>query len=281
VTKRPRFVIGRDELYGKTRRGRFVHGEHSQGWENQAMLDAVIVSDIHLGSDNCEAKRLCRFLEQLVDGELHTSTLILNGDVFDSIDFRRLKKQHWKVLSLIRKLSDKMHIIWISGNHDGPTEIVSHLLGTTVQEEHVLESGGRRILVLHGHIFDEFIEAHPILTWFSDVIYWLLQCVDRTHSFAKWAKKSSKVFLRCAKKVEDGSIDRARKRGCSAVCCGHTHHAMVEDSRDVHYFNGGCWTEWPGTYLTIIDGQIRLESFAADLVAELEEEPATPQLQAT
>jgi UDP-2,3-diacylglucosamine pyrophosphatase LpxH len=249
--------------------------------EELAMFDAVIVSDIHLGSDNCEARRLCRFLEQLAGGELHTSTLILNGDVFDSIDFRRLKKQHWKVLSLIRKLSDKIDIIWISGNHDGPTEIVSHLLGTKVREEHVLCSGDRRILVLHGHVFDDFIETHPVLTWFSDVIYWMLQRIDRTHSFAKWAKKSSKVFLRCARKVEEGAVERARKRGCSAVCCGHTHHPMVENSRDVHYYNGGCWTEWPGTYLTIVNGQVRLESFAIELDRELEEEPVSPELQAT
>ena len=55
--------------------------------------------------------------------------LILNGDVFDSIDFRRLKKSHWKVLSLLRKLSDELEIIWLCGNHDGSAEVVSHLLG--------------------------------------------------------------------------------------------------------------------------------------------------------
>ena len=70
-----------------------------------------------------------RFLERIADGELRTARLILNGDVFDSIDFRRLNKNHWKVLSLIRKLSDHLEIIWLCGNHDGSAEIVSHLLG--------------------------------------------------------------------------------------------------------------------------------------------------------
>src|ERR1700684_4185339 len=99
------------------------------------MHDAVILSDLHLGSANCQARSVCEFLERIVEGELTTSRLILNGDVFDSIDFRRLTKHHWKVLSLIRKLSDQVEIIWLAGNHDGNAEIISHLLGVTVMDE--------------------------------------------------------------------------------------------------------------------------------------------------
>src|ERR1700722_2756262 len=124
------------------------------------MLDAVILSDIHLGSDNCQAKNLVRLLDRIADGELRTRRLILNGDVFDSIDFRRLNKHHWKVLSLIRRLSDKLEITWLCGNHDGSAEIISHLLGVTVMDEFVLESASRRILILHGHRFDNFIDKH-------------------------------------------------------------------------------------------------------------------------
>src|SRR5947209_16201458 len=103
------------------------------------MHDAVIISDVHLGSENCQARQLSRFLDGVLDGELPTHRLILNGDVFDSIDFRRLKKHHWRVLSLLRKLSDRVEVLWINGNHDGPAEVVSHLLGVEVRDELVLE----------------------------------------------------------------------------------------------------------------------------------------------
>src|SRR5580693_773708 len=142
------------------------------------MLDAVILSDLHLGSDNCQAKRIGRQLERIVDGEMPTRRLILNGDVFDSIDFRRLTKTHWKVLSLVRKLSDHVEVIWLAGNHDGDAEIISHLLGVTVMDEIVLESGDRRILILHGHKFDAFLDKHPILTWIADCLYGFLQWID-------------------------------------------------------------------------------------------------------
>ena len=116
--------------------------------------DALIISDLHLGSDNCQAKLLAAFLQGMLDGRLPARRLIINGDVFDSIDFRRLKKTHWKVLSLIRHLSDKIDITWICGNHDGSADIISHLLGVHVKEHCVLESGGRRFLIIHGHQWD-------------------------------------------------------------------------------------------------------------------------------
>jgi UDP-2,3-diacylglucosamine pyrophosphatase LpxH len=231
------------------------------------MYDAVIISDLHLGSDNCQARRLGEFLERIESGAIETARLILNGDVFDSIDFRRLRKNHWKVLSLVRKLSDQIDIIWLCGNHDGSAEVISHLLGVTVRDDYVLHSGEQRILILHGHIFDEFIDAHPVLTWLGDVIYWLLQRLDSSHRFAKWAKKGSKTFLRCAQKIEEKSVELARRKKCTAVCCGHTHHAAVNRARAVPYYNSGCWTESPGTYLTVVAGRVQLHSYDEETVA--------------
>jgi UDP-2,3-diacylglucosamine pyrophosphatase LpxH len=234
------------------------------------MLDAVILSDFHLGSDNCQAKNICRMLERIEEGEVVTARLILNGDMFDSIDFRRLHKSHWKVLSLLRKLSDRIEITWLCGNHDGSAEIVSHLLGVTVMDDYVLESGGRRILILHGHVFDEFLDNHPVLTWLADCVYFFLQWIDRTHYFAKMAKRGSKTFLRCALQVEERSVELARRRDCTAVCCGHTHLAVAHTDQPVAYFNSGCWTELPCTYLSVAAGTIRLHEFAPTPVVEVE-----------
>jgi UDP-2,3-diacylglucosamine pyrophosphatase LpxH len=244
------------------------------------MLDAVIISDLHLGSDNCQARALCQLLECITRHDLPTARLILNGDLFNSIDFRRLRKSHWKVLSLLRKLSDRIDIVWICGNHDGSAEVVSHLLGVTVEEEFVQPSGGERILVLHGHVFDAFIDAHPVLSFLAGCAYDLLQRLDRTHSVARLAKQGSKTFLRCARAVRQKSVEYARRRGCTAVCCGHTHAAIADRRGPVAYFNSGCWTELPCTYLTVADGVVTLHCFEPEAPAEWagdrrEELPAT------
>jgi UDP-2,3-diacylglucosamine pyrophosphatase LpxH len=232
-------------------------------------LDAVVISDLHLGSDNCQAKAAAAFLQDILDGRLSTRRLIINGDVFDSIDFRRLKKTHWKVLSQIRHLSDKIQVVWIAGNHDGSADIVSHLLGVQVVEEFILRSGQQNILIIHGHQFDEFINDHPILTCLADAIYWLLQKIDRTHYVARLAKTRSKTFIRCAAKIKDGARRRATELDCSAAICGHTHHAESLTDHAVAYHNSGCWTENPPTYLTVRAGKIESHTYVTAEVPAL------------
>ena len=227
--------------------------------------DAIVLSDLHLGSENCQAKLLVDFLDALHRRRTRTRRLILNGDVFDSIDFRRLKKSHWKVLGLLRKLSDDIEVTWVCGNHDGSAEIVSHLLGLTVVDEIIVPSGGKRVLFLHGHRFDEFIERYPLTTRFGDAIYRLLQWIDRTHTFAKLVKRRSKIFLRSTETIRAGAMRYARRQGCEVVCCGHTHHAVEERFGPVQYFNSGCWTELPCHYLSLTNGVVELHSYVDEL----------------
>lgn len=235
------------------------------------MHDAIILSDLHLGGDNAQVVALRTFLESIHNGEMPTRQLILNGDVFDSHDFRRLKKHHWKILSLLRRMSDDVPIVWISGNHDGPAEVISSLIGVQFAEEYELVSGERRILVLHGHQFDSFLDDHPLLTRAAEMIYRMLQRVDPTFQVARRAKRASKTFLRCAELVRERAIAYAARRGFDAVCCGHTHleagHSddpLSTNPTPVEYFNGGCWTELPCGYLVIRDGHIALHHFVFD-----------------
>lgn len=238
------------------------------------MADAVVVSDIHLGSDICQAEALVDFLSGLVAADPKPARLILNGDVFDSLNFHRLKKRHWKALSLIRKLSDQIEIIWIIGNHDGAAQDLSQLLGVAVHDDCVLESGGRRILLQHGHQHDRFLDDHPIVTFFADCLYWLFQAIDPSHRIARFSKRSSKIFLRCAEQIEEGARHTARRRQCDVVCCGHTHLPLAVEGGDVHYFNSGSWCEKPCTYLVVSDGVVTLVEHDHDgPVPEVEGEP--------
>src|SRR5258708_20924595 len=118
-------------------------------------------------------------------------------------------------------------------------------------DEYVLHSGAEKILILHGHRFDEFLDSHPIMTWVADQFYFMLQRIDRTHRFAKFAKKSSKTFLRCAQVIEEKSVAYARHKECTAVVCGHTHVAAAKKDQPTPYFNTGGWTERPATSLTV------------------------------
>jgi UDP-2,3-diacylglucosamine pyrophosphatase LpxH len=224
------------------------------------MYEAIIISDLHLGSSNAQVFALRRFLLSIRQGDLATSQLILNGDVFDSHDFRRLKKHHWKILSLLRSMSDEIPIIWINGNHDGPAEVISSLIGVRFADEYILQSGDQRILILHGHQFDNFIDKHPIITAAADLVYRGLQRLDPTFRMARTAKRASKTFLRCSEMIELQARNYAAKLGCTAVCCGHTHLEVVKTD-DPGYFNSGSWTEIPCGFLTVRDGTIALQHY--------------------
>jgi UDP-2,3-diacylglucosamine pyrophosphatase LpxH len=223
------------------------------------MLDAVCISDIHLGSTNCKSKELCDFLDDIDNNIISTKRLIINGDLFDSIEFRRLKKKHWKVLSSIRKLSDKIEVIWIKGNHDEYAhEIVSHLIGSQTCLHYVFDSGDKKIIMIHGDIFDKFIVKYPTITWIADWAYHLIQKIDS--KIAKYIKRKSKIFLRCTQIVEEKAKRLAEKNNCDIVCCGHTH-LPVCNFGEISYCNSGCWVESLPTYLIVNEGKVELHHY--------------------
>lgn len=230
------------------------------------MHDAIILSDLHLGAPNCQHGALASFLSLLIDGSIATKKVILNGDVFDSIDFRRLPAAHWRILRLIRELSEILPVRWITGNHDSPREAFAPLLGIDMLEEYILRSGGRKLLVLHGHQFDDFLEKHALITHIADCAYRMLQIIDPTHSVARFAKKASKSFLRCTDKIRNEAATLALSRGLDGVVCGHTHRALTEEDGEFGYYNSGCWTENPCTWLAVDQGDVSLRFFDAKIV---------------
>jgi UDP-2,3-diacylglucosamine pyrophosphatase LpxH len=222
------------------------------------VLDAVHISDLHLGSDACRARSLERFLEGLPP----TRRLVLGGDVLENTAVR-LKKHHWRVLSLLRKLSDSLELVWVAGNHDWDAEAVAHLVGAEFVGHHVYESGGLRVMAVHGDEWDDFIRERPVLTWLADWAYWGLQKVsDR---WARFAKYNSKEFLRCADKVRAGALRKGMDHDANVVVCGHTHHAEAQECLSFFrsYYNTGCWTEPVAHYLTASGGRLALHAVEA------------------
>jgi UDP-2,3-diacylglucosamine pyrophosphatase LpxH len=221
------------------------------------MNDYVIVSDIHLGSHVCQSKKFKDFLDTV-----QTQNLIINGDLFDSWDFRKLRKDHWKILKKLRQLSDTTSIVWIRGNHDGSAEMVGHLIGVDFVDEYIFTSGENKILVLHGDIFDNFISKYPLLTKIADYCYRLLQKLDLYHDtqyyYSNLAKRSSKTYMRCSEQIAIRAIEYAKNKKCNSVVCGHTHSLLTLCGDDVKYVNDGCWTESPCCYLSVDNGDIKV-----------------------
>jgi UDP-2,3-diacylglucosamine pyrophosphatase LpxH len=213
-------------------------------------IDTMIISDIHLGSEVARTQDLLSTLQKY-----SFKRLILNGDVFDDLNFRRLSKADWKFLSYIRKLSNprrNCQVIWVAGNHDGIAEILSHLLGVQVLDEYEWQFNNGRYLAVHGHQFDNFITRHALLTDIASWCYLLLQRADtQQQRMSRWVKRRSKKWLKISETNARRALEYARSRDADFIFCGHTHIPGILQEGAVQYINSGCWTDRPAHYITI------------------------------
>lgn len=219
--------------------------------EPEAIYDTLIVSDIHLGSHVSRSRVLLELLQKT-----SYRRLILNGDVFDDLNFHRLKKDDWRFLSYIRKQSNPRsmtEVIWVVGNHDGGVaEVLSHILGVDVHEEYSWTYGDKRFLAIHGHQFDKWINEHAVITAVASFLYATIQRLDPHQNASRWVKRTSKKWLRLAGKVAHVAVRYGRKtHKADVVICGHTHQPTTIEIEDVMYVNSGCWTDVPSTYVLI------------------------------
>ena len=230
----------------------------------EPLYDCVVLSDLHLGSDVCQAKLLEGFLEWACE---NSREVVINGDVFDDLNFKRLSKRHFACLRVIRRNSDRddFRLVWLRGNHDGPADVIGHIVGVEILDEYIYDNGRVKLLILHGDQFDTFITKHVFLTEIGCGIFYYIQKFA-PHRAARWVRRISKRWQRNGQLVERRAIDHAKSRGVHHVTCGHTHLAMVSEHDGVHYYNTGTWTEHPPCpFLGVRGDEVRLETWPRQL----------------
>ncbi len=190
--------------------------------------------------------------------------LIVNGDLVNNLNLKKLKPRHWNVMHHLREVARRRELILVRGNHDaapvqathfGPLQVLSSLLEVPLHEDYLLETSRGPYLVIHGDRFDPTLQW-PLLTDTADWCYHAVQKVNK--KAAKWLKKRVKRLGGVVRIVKDRAVQYARGRGCAGVITGHTHFSDNEWVDDIHYLNSGCWVELTGTYIKIEDDDIRL-----------------------
>ena len=227
-----------------------------------ASYDVVILSDLHLGSEISRASDALDLLRSI-----HFRRLILLGDIFCDLNFRRLKKEHWQFLSYIRKLSNPKRdteVIWVEGNHDyGLIDVLSHLVGIPAYREFVWESAGERHIAVHGHQFDNFIiRNNLVMRGLASHLHLFIQKLSYRGRFvARMLDKLNTRWQRLTPKVAAGAIAYARTLGATRIYCGHTHEATTQMQDGIIYCNAGAWTNTLSTYITIQGQEIKTHEY--------------------
>lgn len=190
------------------------------------MYRSVFISDVHLGTKSCKAKRLHDFLSSI-----ETENLFLVGDIIDGWALRR--KHYWtkaqtEVIRKILKLSEKINVYYLAGNHD---DFIRPFFKFDFQigDIQILDSmdydaiDGRRIYICHGDRFDLTMHIpRQVINLFGHF------CEGTaTDKLYKWLGQEKLIdkFL------------TARGYDCSIT--GHTHDPVIKP----RYMNCGDWTE--------------------------------------
>lgn len=236
----------------------------------------IWISDLHLGTRDCQAARLSAFLKCLPkDWSGH---LYLVGD---AIDFWALKKffywptEHNLLIQKILRISrNGAKITFIPGNHDEDARAYcGNTFGGVELELEAIHTAadGKKYLVTHGDQYDSLLKntlfSGEFLAWGAGILSILGHRVNRLgwwphmslrEHVIRWfggAGANHRVFRKAA------SLDAAH-RGYDGVICGHIHEPeILPNSEGVTYLNCGDWTESCTALVEDESGAISLTRF--------------------
>jgi UDP-2,3-diacylglucosamine pyrophosphatase LpxH len=218
----------------------------------------IWISDLHLGSTQCQADVLLDFLKYNDSEKLY-----LVGDI---IDFWALsKKMFWPrdhntvIQKVLRKARHGTQIIYIPGNHDeNIRDYDSYVFGDIAVKKSDVHTtaAGKRLLVVHGDEYDTIVRYHRWLAKLGSDAYDFLIEINRVYtrirrylgiqshfSLAGYVKFKVKNAVQFISDYEESIVNTLRDEGVDGVVCGHIHHAEIKDIGGFLYVNTGDFVE--------------------------------------
>ena len=239
----------------------------------------IFISDIHLGCQACKDQQLLKFLKKN-----QCETLYLVGDIVDG--WRLKRKFRWPqshndiVRSILTAAKNGTHVIYVIGNHDeilrdwsllvnklGNVEIVNESEYTTIK--------GKKLLVVHGDMFDTLMQAHAgkLIMHLGDRLYDMLIVLNNIWSkirsmfglpywsLSKAVKKGAKQVVSFVTHFENLMVDYCESKDYDGVVCGHIHTPGIKDIDGLMYYNCGDWLENCSAIVETLDGDFELKFF--------------------
>jgi UDP-2,3-diacylglucosamine pyrophosphatase LpxH len=225
--------------------------------DSKLRFRTIWISDLHLGSPACQASRLLDFLRQTDSDRLY-----LVGDIIDGWQLRR--RWFWPqahndvVQKVLRKARKGTNVVYIPGNHDAfGRHFLEHSFGGIELRDEAIHvtADGRRLLVVHGDLFDGVIQYAKWLAFVGDRLYLFTLELNRWFnalrarlgfpywSLSQFLKHKVKNAVSYITDFEIAVAQEARRRGVDGVVCGHIHKAEMRSIGAVLYCNDGDWVE--------------------------------------
>lgn len=251
---------------------------------NTPLYRTIWISDLHIGSTQCQADSLLDFLKHNDSEKLY-----LVGDI---IDFWSLsKKMYWPrnhntiIQKILRKARHGTQIIYIPGNHDeNIRDYDNYVFGDIVVKKsdiHVTLSG-KRFLVVHGDEYDSIAKYHKWVAKLGSVGYDFLIELNRilrmvrqifgmrsNFSLAAFVKFKVKNVVQFISDYEASIVSSLRNGNLDGVICGHIHHAEIKEIQGFQYINTGDFVESCTAIVEHHDGRLELINWVKQEYREL------------
>ncbi len=244
----------------------------ARAMSNQTSYRTIWISDVHLGTKDCEAEKLIAFLSRS-----DCEHLYLVGDIIDVWALRRKwywpRSHNYVVRKIIKRDLKGTKVTFVPGNHD---EIFRdydgfQFGGVTIKNEAIHETvDGRRILIVHGDEFDAVVRNAKLITAVGDWLYYVLLWLNRGFnwvrrklgmpywSLAAFIKGKVKRAVQFVSDFESAVIKSAREKEVDAVLCGHIHAPEIREMDGLTYLNTGDWVESCSAIVEHHDGRLEL-----------------------
>ncbi|MFO7992951.1 MAG: UDP-2,3-diacylglucosamine diphosphatase [Marinobacter sp.] len=250
---------------------------------------SIFISDVHLGSADCQAEYLLDFLDNV-----SCDTMYLVGDIIDLIAMQRrvhFPESHQVVVRrLLAIAASGTRVIYVPGNHD---DFMRHFCGQTLagielkQKAIHTTADGRRFVVCHGDQFDQVVRCSPLMLLVGDHAHGILLRLNRWFnawrrlrrkpywSLAAWVKSrigKARSFIR---RFELAALTAAERGHYDGFICGHIHSAGFLRSQEGLYCNDGDWVEHCTALVEQQDGRLDILHWS-EQPAVIASEPAEP-----
>jgi UDP-2,3-diacylglucosamine pyrophosphatase LpxH len=236
----------------------------------------IFISDVHLGTRGCKADCLLDFLRHV-----ESDYLYLVGDIVDG--WRLQKRWFWpdkhaEVLKrLLARARDGTEVVYLPGNHD---EALRRLIGRSVGGVKIRHdtihrtADGRRLLVVHGDVFDGVVTDMRWLALVGSLAYELALSANTWLNIARrwlgleywplsaFLKEQVKAAVKFIDRYERSLAREARRRSVCGVICGHVHKPEMRTIDGVLYYNDGDWVESCSALVEHDDGRLELLEWA-------------------
>lgn len=233
---------------------------------------SIFISDVHLGTPDCQAGYLLDFLRSVRSGVLY-----LVGDIVDLEAMQQ--RSHWppahaavvgEILSIAARGT---RVVYIPGNHDASFR---GLAGQTISGVEVrlrdvhVGADGRRYRVSHGDEFDPAHIGRDWLTWIGEITHRGLCWANRRFNglrrqlrlpylpLAIIAKSRIAAAIAYITDYEQRVAADCEAEGFDGHICGHIHFGNIRRVGGVLYLNDGDWVEHCTALVEDEQGTMRL-----------------------